>query len=319
MLIGPFAHARYKAPIRPEARREKGLCPQVSEVENGMELLNKVQSNLASLMDKLKRIEGLCEESTRLVEHQDRIQILSSTSTNLTAVIRDTEAIIALPREAATAEQLLQTDANLEEVFEYITVLVRRRPRGPDPLPSGPPSGTPFPVPRQDATCNQHKSYLRTKGSQRLPERHLATLQEYFTRVEASRAAAIPGPCPWPRSTPPPPPALLLLQGVVRKFEERLFLHFKDVVGLAEKRPAKLVQAVRLVELQERIDRVNVGMTLRDQGGAGPGPGSERSSSRTGSHPAAAAAAAAASPGFQLEMTPAMLSSLPEGLVKSYG
>lgn len=42
---------------------------------------------------------------------------------------------------------------------------------------------------------------------------------------------------------------------VVGKFEDKLFSHFHHVLDLAEEDPGKLVLAVRLVELQERIDK----------------------------------------------------------------
>lgn len=42
---------------------------------------------------------------------------------------------------------------------------------------------------------------------------------------------------------------------MVTKFEDKLFSNFAHVLDLAEDDPSTLVQAVKLVELQERIDR----------------------------------------------------------------
>lgn len=113
------------------------VASQVQEVENGMELLTKVQSTLSGLSDKLSTIERLCEECTRLVESQDRIQLISQTNSNLGSVITDTEAIFAFPEQAKQAELLLRDELRLEEAFEYITVL--------------------------DSTCNTHRTYIKNK------------------------------------------------------------------------------------------------------------------------------------------------------------
>ena len=58
-------------------------------------------------------IDKLCTECSSLIEHHEKIQVLSAVHYNLGKTLQDVENIAALPNEAAEAEELLCDDMNL--------------------------------------------------------------------------------------------------------------------------------------------------------------------------------------------------------------
>lgn len=61
-------------------------------------------------------IDELCEECSALIEHHEKIQLLSIVHGNLRKTLVDVENIAELPQEAAAAEDLLQDNSRLLEV-----------------------------------------------------------------------------------------------------------------------------------------------------------------------------------------------------------
>ena len=65
-------------------------------------------------------IDELCEECTALIEHHEKIQLLSLVHGNLRKTLVDVENIAELPQEASAAEDLLQDNSRLLEVRPLI-------------------------------------------------------------------------------------------------------------------------------------------------------------------------------------------------------
>ena len=61
-------------------------------------------------------IDELCEECAALIEHHEKIQLLSLVHGNLRKTLVDVENIAELPQEASAAEDLLQDNSRLLEV-----------------------------------------------------------------------------------------------------------------------------------------------------------------------------------------------------------
>ena len=58
-------------------------------------------------------IDFLCTECANLIEHHEKIQVLSAVHYNLGKTLQDVENIVALPQEAASAETMLKEDIQL--------------------------------------------------------------------------------------------------------------------------------------------------------------------------------------------------------------
>lgn len=65
-------------------------------------------------------IDELCEECAALIEHHEKIQLLSLVHGNLRKTLVDVENIAELPQEASAAEDLLQDNSRLLEVRPLI-------------------------------------------------------------------------------------------------------------------------------------------------------------------------------------------------------
>ena len=65
-------------------------------------------------------IDTLCTECASLIEHHEKIQVLSAVHYNLGKTLLDVENIVALPHEAGSAEAMLREDVQLMSV---ITIL----------------------------------------------------------------------------------------------------------------------------------------------------------------------------------------------------
>ena len=76
-------------------------CPMVSPLR---------ASRLAQDIDKL------CTECASLIDNHDKIKDLSAVHYNLGKTLQDVENIVALPQQAAEAEDMLKDDTQLSEV-----------------------------------------------------------------------------------------------------------------------------------------------------------------------------------------------------------
>ena len=61
-------------------------------------------------------IDTLCTECASLIEHHEKIQVLSAVHYNLGKTLLDVENIVALPHEAGSAEAMLREDVQLMQV-----------------------------------------------------------------------------------------------------------------------------------------------------------------------------------------------------------
>ena len=64
----------------------------------------------------LQVIDTLCTECASLIEHHEKIQVLSAVHYNLGKTLLDVENIVALPHEAGSAEAMLREDVQLMQV-----------------------------------------------------------------------------------------------------------------------------------------------------------------------------------------------------------
>ena len=64
-------------------------------------------------MGAAQDIDRLCSDCASLIDHHEKIAELSAVHYNLGKTLRDVENIVALPHEAAEAEDMLRDDAQL--------------------------------------------------------------------------------------------------------------------------------------------------------------------------------------------------------------
>ncbi len=62
-------------------------------------------------------IDKLCTECASLIDNHDKIKDLSAVHYNLGKTLQDVENIVALPQQAAEAEDMLKDDTQLSEVL----------------------------------------------------------------------------------------------------------------------------------------------------------------------------------------------------------
>mmetsp|Transcript_30706 Transcript_30706/g.68015 ORF Transcript_30706/g.68015 Transcript_30706/m.68015 type:complete len:793 (+) Transcript_30706:137-2515(+) len=96
---------------------------QVDATRHGMDLLERSHKYAEKLRGSLHKIHALCEECSRLVDHQDKIRVLSLTHSNIQKVLSEIEDIVVLPKRAKMVLKLLEDPANLLSAFEALTVL----------------------------------------------------------------------------------------------------------------------------------------------------------------------------------------------------
>lgn len=80
-----------------------------------------VMCNVCMLFTQV--IDDLCTECSSLIENHEKIQLLSAVHYNLGKTLQDVEHVIALPHEAALAEELLREDTNLLQVGSSFIIL----------------------------------------------------------------------------------------------------------------------------------------------------------------------------------------------------
>eukprot|EP00873_Tetraselmis_striata_P017379 jgi/Tetstr1/437643/TSEL_026310.t1 len=94
----------------------------VDAAKAGMEQLERAHAALAAQRATFGAIMDLCAECDRLIEHQDKIQALSTVNTNLSRVVQDVEGISAIPAKASRARELLNNN-QLTEAYRELAEL----------------------------------------------------------------------------------------------------------------------------------------------------------------------------------------------------
>lgn len=86
----------------------------------------------ADIQPRVQTIDELCEECAALIEHHDKIQLLSMVQGNLRKTLVDVENIAELPQEAAAAEELLADNTQLLQVGDssWKTFVIQMRVGG---------------------------------------------------------------------------------------------------------------------------------------------------------------------------------------------
>ncbi len=84
----------------------------------------------ADIQPRVQTIDELCEECAALIEHHDKIQLLSMVQGNLRKTLVDVENIAELPQEAAAAEELLADNTQLLQVVEIDNDMIEKCGRG---------------------------------------------------------------------------------------------------------------------------------------------------------------------------------------------
>ena len=79
--------------------------------------------SILKLRASLDRINALCEECSSLIDHQDRIKVLSIANSNMKKVLAEIEDIVVLPSRADMVLNLLDDPAYILPAFEALTVL----------------------------------------------------------------------------------------------------------------------------------------------------------------------------------------------------
>lgn len=69
-----------------------------------------------SISHAAQDIDKLCTECASLIDNHDKIRDLSAVHYNLGKTLQDVENIVALPQQAAEAEDMLKDDTQLSEV-----------------------------------------------------------------------------------------------------------------------------------------------------------------------------------------------------------
>ncbi|RMZ56271.1 hypothetical protein APUTEX25_002461, partial [Auxenochlorella protothecoides] len=106
-----------------KAALSSAVAAQIEATRGGVEMLNTALAAIQALRSDFATIEALCTESASLIQSHDKIQLLSAVHGNLHSTLKDVENIVALPREAAAAQQLLDGEAPLLQVYQRLLVL----------------------------------------------------------------------------------------------------------------------------------------------------------------------------------------------------
>lgn len=187
-----------------KAQLSATVSSQVEAARSGMELLETAQRTLTNMRDCYQVIDQLCSECASLIENHEKIQLLSAVHYNLGKTLQDVENIVALPNEAAEAEEMLKDETQLLQAYETLAIL----------------EGT-------SSLAQQALLAGGLTGGAKLKQQDTHNLSVYFNKVKDTMG----------------------------KFEERLWSLIRNFVQLGHSNPAMLVNAVRIVELQEMVDK----------------------------------------------------------------
>ncbi|GAX84704.1 hypothetical protein CEUSTIGMA_g12126.t1 [Chlamydomonas eustigma] len=174
---------------------------QVEATRQGVNLLDKAHRSILKLRSSLDRINQLCEECSRLIDHQDKIKVLSLTHANLQKVLSELEDIVVLPSRAEMVLGLLDDPVNILPAFEALTVL-------------------------EGTAENAKQAWNRNVKTTNHDFSHMFS---YLERVNE----------------------------VMQTFEEQLWDHLDNFLELSQENPTLLVDCLRIVELQEQLDKKN--------------------------------------------------------------
>ena len=213
-------------------------------VRTGSARLDDAARALARLRECYRLIDSACGAASALVARPESVAALAAAHAAATDALRGAEAVAALPAEAARAEAMLAGGARLSQVHECLAAL----------------EGT--------AAAAQRSLEVAARG-----ERAAAAAE-----AAAAAAAAAAGGPPSPSvaatttiatattTTPPPAPSpapapdslapyLDRVRRAGRQFEDRLWATVRGFRVLGRTRPAALVDAARVIEAQEAVDR----------------------------------------------------------------
>ncbi|CAK0787040.1 hypothetical protein CVIRNUC_010256 [Coccomyxa viridis] len=175
------------------------VASQVDAARSGMELLEGAQKTLAKMQQCYDDIDKLCTECASLIDNHDKIKDLSAVHYNLGKTLQDVENIVALPQQAAEAEDMLKDDTQLSEAYESLAIL--------------------------EATSTMAQRALESNS--KLKGNDSRNISAYFNKVRMTMG----------------------------KVEERLWSIIRSFATLGRDQPAMLVNAVRIIELQELVDK----------------------------------------------------------------
>jgi hypothetical protein len=100
-----------------ERRATAVLGSQVDAAKAGMEQLERAHGAVTSLRSTFAAIVELCAECDQLIEHQDKIQQLSTVNTNLLRIVQDVEVPSLAATHSKTALQPLSHFPHVDMVI----------------------------------------------------------------------------------------------------------------------------------------------------------------------------------------------------------
>jgi len=195
----------------------------VDAVRTGSARLDDAARALARLRECYRLIDGACGAASDLVARPDTVAALAAAHAAATDALRGAEAVAALPAEAARAEAMLAGGARLAQVHECLAAL----------------EGT--------AAAAQRSLEVAARGER------AAAAGGGGGGGGGESAPSITSPF-----TPPPDslaPYLDRVRRAGRQFEDRLWATVRAFRVLGRTRPAALVDAARVIEAQEAVDR----------------------------------------------------------------
>ncbi|KAL6761343.1 component of the exocyst complex [Haematococcus lacustris] len=184
---------------------------QVEAARRGLDLVDKSHRHVLKLRSNIDSIHRLCSECTSLVDHQDKIRVLSQTHANLQKVLAEIKDIIDLPDRAEVVLGLLDDPANILPAYEALTVL-------------------------EGTADNAREAWNRNVKA---GQHDMSSMMQYLQRVKSAMA----------------------------QFEEVLWAYLEQYEELAQDNPMLLVDCLRIVEIQEGLDK-----QAAKTKGAGPEP-----------------------------------------------
>eukprot|EP00245_Coleochaete_scutata_P006821 TRINITY_DN21604_c0_g1_i1.p1 TRINITY_DN21604_c0_g1~~TRINITY_DN21604_c0_g1_i1.p1 ORF type:complete len:745 (-),score=193.89 TRINITY_DN21604_c0_g1_i1:256-2490(-) len=110
-----------------DAQLSTSVMTQVEQARDGIKALDESQISIANLKSNFDLINQLCLECKTLIEHHDRIKLLSNARNNLNTTLKDIEGMMSISVEAADARDSLSDDRELLRTFESLTALEGKR------------------------------------------------------------------------------------------------------------------------------------------------------------------------------------------------
>ncbi len=196
------------------AQLSAALAAQIDLTCEGLEALERARGALRRLQAGLARIDALCEECAALIDCHEKVRRLAGVHHNLRRALRDAEAIAALPGMARDAEELLGGGAGLVPVYICLATLEGVALKAQVALASA------SVLPSSAASSSGAAAVGAAAAAAAAP------LGAYFEQVQRGMG----------------------------RLEERLWATVRAYKALARDRPAALVAALQVVEMQEAVD-----------------------------------------------------------------